>query len=227
MLNVALNVGLTVLCAVLATALVYSVGALPFRRWPRVRVGEPIADGDDSERRTAERIERTASVTRSQRWAALFGDDVRSGESAGALGAVADGGSSPKTVLIADDDFDLAQALAIRLTQIGLHAVRTCDALHALIGVHKLLPDLIIIDVNLPSGNGLAVCEMLACDPQRAMFPSSYTPAVPTSTRSIVAANCICTTCINRPARGSACGHWFASSSACTRQRKLPPRRRT
>lgn len=79
------------------------------------------------------------------------------------------GGGSPdaacageKTVLIIDDDVYLAQAISMRLKRLGLNVVKTTDALHALMGVYKLRPDLAIIDVNMPSGNGLALCEMLA-----------------------------------------------------------------
>jgi CheY-like chemotaxis protein len=35
----------------------------------------------------------------------------------------------------------------------------------------KVKPDLIILDVNMPSGNGLAVCEMMASDPRYAGIP--------------------------------------------------------
>jgi DNA-binding response OmpR family regulator len=86
-------------------------------------------------------------------------------------GTAPDFGFTGKTVLIADDDCDVAQALAIRLNQIGVKSVRTSDALHALVGIHRNLPDLIIMDVNIPSGNGLAACEMLASDPHRAKVP--------------------------------------------------------
>jgi CheY-like chemotaxis protein len=35
----------------------------------------------------------------------------------------------------------------------------------------KMRPDLVILDVNMPSGNGLAVCEMMASDPRFAGIP--------------------------------------------------------
>jgi CheY-like chemotaxis protein len=38
-------------------------------------------------------------------------------------------------------------------------------------GAMKVKPDLIILDVNMPSGNGLAVCEMMASDPRYAGIP--------------------------------------------------------
>jgi DNA-binding response OmpR family regulator len=69
-----------------------------------------------------------------------------------------------KTILIADDDGDLVQMLALRCTQMGLHVFRSPDAMHALLGAHRIHPDLIVLDVNMPGGNGLSVCEMLAAD---------------------------------------------------------------
>jgi DNA-binding response OmpR family regulator len=73
-------------------------------------------------------------------------------------------GDAEKTILIADDDGDLVQMLALRCTQMGLHVFRSPDAMHALLGAHRIHPDLIVLDVNMPGGNGLSVCEMLAAD---------------------------------------------------------------
>ncbi|WP_417377959.1 response regulator [Gimesia sp.] len=69
-----------------------------------------------------------------------------------------------KVVLIADDDNELSQGLAIRLRGLGYTVMRSPDASHALIGAMRLTPNLIILDVDMPSGNGLAVCEMLNGD---------------------------------------------------------------
>ncbi|QDU10865.1 PleD family two-component system response regulator [Gimesia aquarii] len=69
-----------------------------------------------------------------------------------------------KTVMIADDDHDLTQALALRLRPLGFSVMRSPDASHALIGAMKILPDMIVLDVDMPNGNGLAVCEMLSSD---------------------------------------------------------------
>jgi DNA-binding response OmpR family regulator len=76
-----------------------------------------------------------------------------------------------KTILIADDDPVIVYALSRRLQQLGFHVIRSPDAAHALMGAMKLGPDLVILDVNMPSGNGLAVCEMMASDPRYAGIP--------------------------------------------------------
>lgn len=76
-----------------------------------------------------------------------------------------------KTILVADDDPVVLFALTRRLQQMGYQVMRSPDAAHALLGVMKVLPDLVILDINMPSGNGLAVCEMITCDQRCAHIP--------------------------------------------------------
>jgi CheY-like chemotaxis protein len=79
--------------------------------------------------------------------------------------------SRGKSILIADDDPVVVMALSRRLQQLGYQVFRSPDAAHALLGAMKTRPDLLILDVNMPSGNGLAVCEMMASDPRYADIP--------------------------------------------------------
>jgi CheY-like chemotaxis protein len=76
-----------------------------------------------------------------------------------------------KTILIADDDPVVVAALSQRLRHLGFQVLRSSDASHALMGAMKTLPDLVILDLQMPSGNGLAVCEMLACDQRCTNIP--------------------------------------------------------
>jgi CheY-like chemotaxis protein len=73
-------------------------------------------------------------------------------------------GHGEKTVLIADDDNDFLQMLSLRCSQMGLKVIRSPDAMHALLGAHRVRPDLIMLDVHMPGGDGLAVCEMMGSD---------------------------------------------------------------
>lgn len=75
------------------------------------------------------------------------------------------------TVLIADDDSDLVHMLALSLQGLGLEVFRSPDAMHALVGTHRARPDLVVLDVNMPGGNGLSVCEMLADNERTAHIP--------------------------------------------------------
>jgi len=76
-----------------------------------------------------------------------------------------------KSVLIADDDRDLARVLATRMKRLGLRVRVAHDALKTLNMVRDRTPDLICLDVSMPAGNGLSVCEMLATDPNSSSIP--------------------------------------------------------
>lgn len=62
-------------------------------------------------------------------------------------------------ILVVDDDRDLAESLAIRCRGLG-YDVDTADTpLAAVVSMEHHPPDLLCIDVGLPSGDGLDVCE--------------------------------------------------------------------
>lgn len=80
--------------------------------------------------------------------------------------------TSPKRILIADDDESLVDSLARRCEALGLRVQRCYDGMSALMAVDSLEPDLVILDVNMPSGSGLSVCEMVARDPDLKAIPT-------------------------------------------------------
>jgi DNA-binding response OmpR family regulator len=69
-----------------------------------------------------------------------------------------------KTILIADDDADLVNILATRCRLLGLNVLCAHDAFDALSLARSERPDMICLDVEMPAGNGLSVCEMLCFD---------------------------------------------------------------
>ncbi len=69
-----------------------------------------------------------------------------------------------KSVLIADDDAMLIRVLTVRCRHLGLEVRKASDAMQALVMIHKDPPDLIIMDVSMPAGDGLSACRMLASD---------------------------------------------------------------
>lgn len=71
---------------------------------------------------------------------------------------------SQLTVLIADDDEVFQRIIGGHCKRMGLTVQTVTTALHALAVAHRYPPDLLLVDVNMPQGNGLAVCEMLRCD---------------------------------------------------------------
>jgi CheY-like chemotaxis protein len=76
-----------------------------------------------------------------------------------------------KTVLIADDDADFTAGIARRCAALGL-AVRTAsDGLDTLMAVMREPPDLAILDINMPAGDGLGVAEKFLKDPKIPPIP--------------------------------------------------------
>ncbi len=76
-----------------------------------------------------------------------------------------------KTILIADDQRELVRAIQLRCRHLGLETLVAHDAMTALTLINEHRPDLVCLDVNMPAGNGLSVCEMLAGDEQLASIP--------------------------------------------------------
>ena len=70
----------------------------------------------------------------------------------GLLDAMCDG-----LILIAEDDRDLLKMLKMRCERIGCSVLAVDDALSAISCADFAMPSLIILDVQMPGGNGLAV----------------------------------------------------------------------
>lgn len=67
-----------------------------------------------------------------------------------------------KTILIADDHPEILEILQRRCQQLGLHVITASSAIEVVRAASMHLPDAIMIDVNMPDGDGLSVCEMNA-----------------------------------------------------------------
>jgi CheY-like chemotaxis protein len=78
---------------------------------------------------------------------------------------------SQHTILIADDDKGLIRLLTLSLQPLDVKIEEAHDAMYALTVIHKSPPDLVILDVNMPAGNGLSACEMMASDTRLSRLP--------------------------------------------------------
>jgi CheY-like chemotaxis protein len=76
-----------------------------------------------------------------------------------------------RTIVIADDDVDLVDSLTQRCSQLGLRVIGASSALEAINAINRVVPDLVCIDVNMPAGNGLSVCEMMSSDARLRPIP--------------------------------------------------------
>ena len=66
-----------------------------------------------------------------------------------------------KRILIVDDERDIVKALTIRLNRAGYEVVTAFDGAQGIFMAHKEKPDLVILDIRMPAGNGFSVAEKL------------------------------------------------------------------
>jgi CheY-like chemotaxis protein len=76
------------------------------------------------------------------------------------------------TVLIADDDHDLVRLLSHHCRALGLNVRAVNNSLDLLNAIYRQPPSLLCVDVEMPCGNGLSACEMLAAQPELAVIPT-------------------------------------------------------
>jgi DNA-binding response OmpR family regulator len=68
---------------------------------------------------------------------------------------------NPADILIVDDDPDMLQALQIRLKANGYAVHCAEDGTGAISEARKRVPDLIVLDLGIPSGDGFVVLDAL------------------------------------------------------------------
>ncbi len=66
-----------------------------------------------------------------------------------------------KKILIVDDERDIVKALMIRCQSCGYKTVVAFDGAQGVFMAYKEKPDLIILDIRMPAGDGFSVAEKL------------------------------------------------------------------
>lgn len=74
-------------------------------------------------------------------------------------------------ILIADDEPELVDLVRMVLEMEGYEVIGAADGIEALQRARDDLPDLILLDVNMPKMNGLNVLEHLHADPLTVEVP--------------------------------------------------------
>ena len=74
-------------------------------------------------------------------------------------------------ILIVDDDPDLRQALRLRLRANRYDTVNAVDGYSAIAVAYREHPDLIILDLGLPAGDGYVVLDRLQRDDKLSVIP--------------------------------------------------------
>lgn len=78
-----------------------------------------------------------------------------------------------KSVLIVDDDNTVLLGIGVRLKGMGYTVYTAKDAANAVSAVRKNVPDVVILDISLPAGDGFTVAERL-----QNMIGSAATPII-------------------------------------------------
>jgi DNA-binding response OmpR family regulator len=66
-----------------------------------------------------------------------------------------------KRILIVDDERDIVKALMIRLRSSGYDVITAFDGAQGVFMANKEIPDLVILDIRMPAGDGFSVVEKL------------------------------------------------------------------
>ncbi len=75
------------------------------------------------------------------------------------------------SVLVVDDDPDIARFIEINLRLEGYDVRTACDAEQALVYIGMEQPDLVLLDVMMPRIDGVELCRRLRADPATANMP--------------------------------------------------------
>ncbi len=74
-------------------------------------------------------------------------------------------------ILIVDDDSEQVDVLSLALKRQGFETMSAHTAAEGLELARSQHPQLVILDIRLPDGNGLDICQVLSDDPQTASIP--------------------------------------------------------
>jgi DNA-binding response OmpR family regulator len=74
-------------------------------------------------------------------------------------------------ILIVDDDREFAKSVALRCRSLGFEVETANTPLDAVMSMSAHTPDLLCLDVNMPTGNGLDLCEYLIREGQALRTP--------------------------------------------------------
>jgi DNA-binding response OmpR family regulator len=66
-----------------------------------------------------------------------------------------------KKILIVDDEGDIIKAITIRLQTNGYEVISALNCAQGISMVYKEMPDLVILDILMPSGSGFNIVEKL------------------------------------------------------------------
>jgi DNA-binding response OmpR family regulator len=78
---------------------------------------------------------------------------------------------SQKKILVVDDDPDVRLALQLRLNANHYDVISAADGVASIAEARKHMPDLMILDLGLPAGDGFSVLERLKANEKLSSIP--------------------------------------------------------
>jgi DNA-binding response OmpR family regulator len=76
-----------------------------------------------------------------------------------------------KKILVVDDDADVRLGLQVRLSANNYQVIFAADGVASIAEARKHMPDLIILDLGLPAGDGFSVLERLRVNEKLSSIP--------------------------------------------------------
>jgi CheY-like chemotaxis protein len=66
-----------------------------------------------------------------------------------------------RTILLVEDDKKISMALSLRLRSMGFQVDSAADAVYAMNAAIRCQPEVVLLDINLPGGDGFVVADRL------------------------------------------------------------------
>jgi len=66
-----------------------------------------------------------------------------------------------QTILLVEDDKQISMALSLRLRSMGFEVDFASDAVYAMNAAIRCQPEVVLLDINLPGGDGFVVADRL------------------------------------------------------------------
>lgn len=123
-------------------------------------------------------------------------------------------------ILIIDDNPDIARLLHPLLCDIAQMSMATSGSKGIELAV-KLVPDLILLDMQLPDMDGLAVCRQLKSEPLLADIPVLFVTAGDTEDAEVAALECGAVDFLGKPLRPQVVRARVSTHLALNRQTKI------
>lgn len=82
-----------------------------------------------------------------------------------------------KKVLVVEDDVDINKALTIRLRAAGYEVFSAQDGLLGTCAARREHPDVMVLDISMPAGDGFSIVERVRSIPEMAHTPFIFITA--------------------------------------------------